>query len=505
MANLLEETRNLMPGRARSHWSLRESSETLVEYEYEDALTKAHKKAADVMHRVMGGKFGPMGSAWSTSTAFDHGDKLIHLEMGGNWLPAPKAYYVYFGVIGPSFDRSPELMKLLKKSAESAKRVLFPALSKYGDTIGPEIHNGIMAAGVHVPPDGMEKFLSQAPGLAGKWAKDLKANVFKGIKESREIGEMSAADASLDWKGAAEKLLPKRTGKSQDDLYYRAYLRAIIAGNQAQAGHLASKFNPAKDARRDLIDAVGLGESMDEAEGPKKGQPLDAALASIKPGTKLSVTRMAIYADSYKHSTEREYVKVVAKVVPFTDHWGNEKIQVVFKGKGMYRPFRIDGSYATGYVLNSGQKPPMKYALDAIDGKDPQRLAAAGRKQENIAGAPGAFAISDAPAPTVQDQMADLLDRVRNPRWEYPSWALPKVKLDEASSSKQALLKAMQEYLGVVDRAPMRVQQKKHSAVTKIVQKIASDNNMDPSDVWNQAEAAARKRGVTKAMPGKDY
>ena len=25
----------------------------------------------------------------------------------------------------------------------------------------------------------------------------------------------------------------------------------------------------------------------------------------------------------------------------------------------------------------------------------------------------------------------DLMDRVHNPRWEYPSWALPKVPLDE--------------------------------------------------------------------------
>ena len=59
---------------------------------------------------------------------------------------------------------------------------------------------------------------------------------------------------------------------------------------------------------------------------------------------------------------------------------------------------------------------------------------AEGAKTESIVGAAGPFAISDAPAPTPQEQVADLLDRVRSPRWEYPSWALPKVKLDEAGA-----------------------------------------------------------------------
>lgn len=424
MANLLEETRNLMPGRARSHWNL-------TEQRYEDALMPAHKQAAAEIHKVMGGKYGPIGSGWSTSASFDYGEKMMHMEVGGNYLPKPGTYYVYFRVVGPSFDQSSELTGLLKSAAQVTQRSLYSDLGKYGKPHAIKIQNGIMVAGVDVPEEKMPEFLSAMPGIARSWASALKRQVFKGATEDTEIEEMAAADASLDWVGAAKKLLPKRTGKGQDDLYYRAYLRAIIDGNQAQAGHLAQQYKPARDARRALIDAVGLGESMDEAEGPKKGQPLDAALASIKPGTKLSVTRMVIYANSYKHSTEREYVKVVAKVYPFTDHWGSEKIQVVFKGKGMYRPFRIDGSYATGYVLSSGQKPPMKYSLDAIDGKDPQKLAAAGRKQENIAGAPGAFAISDAKPRYVDDQMADLLDRVRNPRWEYPSWALPKVKLDE--------------------------------------------------------------------------
>lgn len=50
-------------------------------------------------------------------------------------------------------------------------------------------------------------------------------------------------------------------------------------------------------------------------------------------------------------------------------------------------------------------------------------------KGEDIAGAPGAFAVSD--DPTAVD---DLVDRCRNPSWEYPSWALSKVQLDEAKT-----------------------------------------------------------------------
>jgi len=80
-------------------------------------------------------------------------------------------------------------------------------------------------------------------------------------------------------------------------------------------------------------------------------------------------------------------------------------------------------------------------------------------QSESIAGAAGPFAISDAPAPTMQDQVADLLDRVRNPRWEYPSWALPKVHLSEGGkpvgrAQKAILSRAQQEegnWVGISD------------------------------------------------------
>ena len=55
---------------------------------------------------------------------------------------------------------------------------------------------------------------------------------------------------------------------------------------------------------------------------------------------------------------------------------------------------------------------------------------------EAVAGAPGAFAMSDAEPPSFEDVKADLLHHVRNPSWEYPSWTLPKVGLDEGDMSK---------------------------------------------------------------------
>jgi len=62
-----------------------------------------------------------------------------------------------------------------------------------------------------------------------------------------------------DWIKAAEKLLTANKGKTQDDFYYRAYLRAIIAKKPAK--HLVSKYPAAKQAQADLIDAAGKGDS----------------------------------------------------------------------------------------------------------------------------------------------------------------------------------------------------------------------------------------------------
>ncbi len=61
--------------------------------------------------------------------------------------------------------------------------------------------------------------------------------------------------SALDWKAEAKKLLDKRKGTDQDDLHYRAYLRAIIDGQPAE--HLTKKYPGAQAAKEDLIDETG--------------------------------------------------------------------------------------------------------------------------------------------------------------------------------------------------------------------------------------------------------
>lgn len=58
-----------------------------------------------------------------------------------------------------------------------------------------------------------------------------------------------------DWKEVAEKLLEARKGNDEDDLHYRAYMRAVMAGLPTK--HLVQKFKGAKEAQADLIDEAG--------------------------------------------------------------------------------------------------------------------------------------------------------------------------------------------------------------------------------------------------------
>ena len=63
-------------------------------------------------------------------------------------------------------------------------------------------------------------------------------------------------EPELDWKATAKRLMGKRRGNGQDDLHYRAYMRAIIAGQDPS--HLTKQFSGAREARQDLIDQVGM-------------------------------------------------------------------------------------------------------------------------------------------------------------------------------------------------------------------------------------------------------
>lgn len=66
-------------------------------------------------------------------------------------------------------------------------------------------------------------------------------------------------------------------------------------------------------------------------------------------------------------------------------------------------------------------------------------------------------------------------------------------------------VKAMQVYLGSVGRVYFRDEQRLYNRAMKHVDKIADAMRAGRSDVWEQIEREARKRGVKSPMPGKDY
>lgn len=149
----------------------------------EEALMSAHKRAGAAMHKVLGGKYGPVGSGWSTSTGWKVKDKLMHLEVGGNWLPKPGAYWVYLKAVGPSFDKSPTLNKMLRHAKKLMDRKLGNSLGKYGKFSKTNIGNGMAVTGVTVPEERMGDLTKRLPSIAQQWAKDMKA-----------VGEASAAN-----------------------------------------------------------------------------------------------------------------------------------------------------------------------------------------------------------------------------------------------------------------------------------------------------------------------
>jgi len=228
------------------------------------------------------------------------------------------------------------------------------------------------------------------------------------LEESRNLmpgkgrSHWSMNESSLDWKSAAKKLLAKRTGKRQHDLHYRAYLRAIISGDTAQATHMVQNFPAAKKARAELIDLAGMGEGMEEGTHT----PSDLAALAKKAEGKIDA-------------------KVRVSESSFTAKRGGCTVTVsLAKGKGQRGVLVTCGKKA----VRLGAKGELTRLADNVAATVNRMLRAS---TESVAGAPGAFAISDAEPPSLEAMKADLIDRCRNPRWEYPAWALPKVQLDE--------------------------------------------------------------------------
>jgi len=73
----------------------------------------------------------------------------------------------------------------------------------------------------------------------------------------------------IDWKGVAKRLLDRNKGMTQEDLHYRAYMRAVIQGQPSD--HLVKKFKGAEKAREELIDFAGKGNRARYAAGWEPG------------------------------------------------------------------------------------------------------------------------------------------------------------------------------------------------------------------------------------------
>jgi len=76
-------------------------------------------------------------------------------------------------------------------------------------------------------------------------------------------------------------------------------------------------------------------------------------------------------------------------------------------------------------------------------------------------------------------------------------------KIDSQLANKA--VKAMQLYLGSVDKTNIKTQQRFYNKVSAIVDQIASKYGMDNKDVWDQVEQQAKKLGIHTVMPGKDF
>jgi hypothetical protein len=81
-------------------------------------------------------------------------------------------------------------------------------------------------------------------------------------------------------------------------------------------------------------------------------------------------------------------------------------------------------------------------------------------------------------------------------------------KRDKAIVEKA--VKAMQLYLGSVDFAPVKVQQKFHFRSLELNHKVYTmliglGDKPTPTLVWEKIAEEARRRGIVRPSPGKDY
>lgn len=71
-----------------------------------------------------------------------------------------------------------------------------------------------------------------------------------------------------------------------------------------------------------------------------------------------------------------------------------------------------------------------------------------------------------------------------------------------AVSGLAAAVHAMRVYLGGVDFASVRGQQRLYTRASQAVSRVARAAGIDTSSAWSQIEAEARRQGIIRPIPG---
>ena len=423
MANLLEEVRNLMPGRAREHWSLREEKRvpgqwyTIGEPDpelpfFSTAVT--HNFKGDVRLIVKG----------IMKAAGLHGRENIH-----NAIQALSRYAKQTG------DISTELADLIGKAMTGGsvtgrhdpEKFHDPEVAAYAyaDRINGWIqktrHGGhdVMRGGKWARPDHYAKFLESVEEAVG-WS---------DIESYLKRGEWNLVIWPKGSGFTVTRVNPQGGGSGGGQ--YKSVKTAFHDGIQVKWGDkskvwvvLVRKSGKVKSYWTST--AAPKLESVAGAPGAFAESAENLAQAIHNPAAFVRALNKHFAGKKYKGMTLE--AEVGEKL-----HGSAYQVYVGRKGSDLDNVWAVNPNDRSYPVLSVEQ------GMDSMEAAFPASQAIRKLVQqgmhESVAGAAGPFAISDAPAPTMQDQVADLLDRVRNPRWEYPSWALPKVELDEVDES----------------------------------------------------------------------
>lgn len=73
------------------------------------------------------------------------------------------------------------------------------------------------------------------------------------------------------------------------------------------------------------------------------------------------------------------------------------------------------------------------------------------------------------------------------------------------SKSKKHLVHAMRLYLGSVDYTPVATQQRLYKRVRAGAHRVAVEMGVSESSVFEVLESHARREGLLRPIPGKDY